>query len=429
MSLLSQTSVNQVPRQPRRRVVVTGLGAVTPIGNTASDFWQALLAGQSGIDHITAFDTTDHQCKIAGEVKGFDPHHYMDRKEVKRAARFVHLAAAAAIQAVEDANFKITELNAEHVGVIIGTGIGGIQVLEDQHTVFMTKGPNRCSPFMVPMMIANMAAAQVAILLGAKGPNTSTVTACASGSNAIGDAFQLLQRGEAQVVLAGGTEAAVTPLSIVGFAAAKTLSLRNQDPTRASRPFDKDRQGFVMGEGAGVVLLEELDHAKARGARIYAEIVGYGRTCDAYHITAPAPEGHGAARCIVLALKDADLLPTDVNYINAHGTGTLMNDSIETLAVKKALGDHAYATAISSTKSMTGHLMGGAGGIEAVASVLTVHQDQVPPTVNLDQPSEDCDLDYVPNHSRAMTVNVAISNSFGFGGHNATLVFRKYTET
>ncbi len=410
----------------RRRVVVTGLGAVTPIGNTASEYWQGLMAGRNGIGPITCFDASQHDCRIAGEVKAFDPTAYMDRKDVKRSDRFVHLAIAAALQALEDANFSITELNAEQVGVILGTGIGGLKVLEDQHTTLMNKGPGRCSPFMVPMMIANMAAAQIAIMAGAKGPNSCTVTACAAGSNAIGDAFQLLQRGEAQAMLTGGTESAITPLAMAGFAAARTLSTRNDTPETASRPFDAERDGFVMGEGSGMLLLEELEHARSRGARIYAEVVGYGRTCDAYHITSPDPNGDGASRAILLALKDAQLPIEAVGYINAHGTSTAVNDSTETMAVKKALGDHAYAIAMSSTKSMTGHLLGGSGGIEAVASVLAVYHDHLPPTINLEFPDESCDLDYVANQSREQVVNVAMSNSFGFGGHNATLIFRKY---
>ncbi|MDX2273239.1 MAG: beta-ketoacyl-ACP synthase II [Cyanobacteriota bacterium] len=412
----------------QRRVVITGLGSVTPIGNTPQEFWQGLMAGQSGIGPITLFDASRHECRIAGEVKGFDPHDYLDRKEVKRNDRFVHFALAAAKQALADAKLSITPLNAEQVGVLIGTGIGGLKVMEEQQTIFLQKGPDRCSPFMVPMMIANMAAGQVAIHLGAKGPNTCTVTACAAGSNAIGDAFRLIQRGDAQAMITGGTEAAITPLSIAGFAAARTLSLRNGDPAHACRPFDQDRDGFVMGEGAGILVLEELEHARSRGAHIYAEIVGYALTCDAYHITSPAPSGEGAARAIRLALKDARLDPSQVDYINAHGTSTQANDSNETAAVKSVLGEHAHRLTISSTKSMTGHLLGGSGGIEAVATVMSIARDRVPPTINLEHPSPECDLDYVAHHSRSQVVNVALSNSFGFGGHNATLVFAKYQE-
>ncbi|MGF1576084.1 MAG: beta-ketoacyl-ACP synthase II [Cyanophyceae cyanobacterium] len=414
------------PYPQPRRVVVTGLGALTPLGNTTDAYWQGLMTGQSGIGPITLFDSVRHACKIAGEVKGFDPTDYMERKEAKRADRFVQFAIGSTLQALEDAQFKITELNAEQVGVIIGTGVGGLKVMEDQQTVYLQKGPDRCSPFMVPMMIANMSAGQVAITVGAKGPNSCTVTACAAGSNAIGDAFRLIQRGDVQAMITGGTEAAITPLSIAGFTAARTLSLRNGDPTRASRPFDNDRDGFVMGEGSGIMLLEELEHALQRGAKIYAEIIGYGLTCDAYHITSPAPGGEGAARAIRLAIKDAGLEPEAVDYINAHGTSTPLNDSNETMAVKTALGQHAHHIAMSSTKSMTGHLLGGSGGIEAVATVLAVHNDRLPPTINLENPSPECDLDYVAKTSREQVVNVALSNSFGFGGHNVTLVFRKF---
>jgi len=410
----------------RKRVVVTGLGAITPIGNTLTAYWDGLLNGQSGIGPITLFDASRHECRIAGEVKGFDPHAYMDRKEAKRMDRFAQFGVSASKQAIADAQFVINDLNAEQVGVLIGTGIGGLKVLEDQQEINLTKGPDRCSPFMIPMMIANMAAGLTAIHTGAKGPNSCSVTACAAGSNAIGDAFRFVQNGYAQAMICGGTEAAVTPLSVAGFAACKAMSTRNDDPAHASRPFDKSRDGFVLGEGSGILILEELEHALARGARIYAEIVGYGATCDAYHITSPVPGGEGAARAISLALKDANLTPDQVSYINAHGTSTPANDSTETAAMKKALGDHAYKITVSSTKSMTGHLLGGSGGIEAVAAVMAVANDRVPPTINLDNPDPDCDLDYVPHHSREQIVNVALSNSFGFGGHNVTLAFKKY---
>jgi 3-oxoacyl-[acyl-carrier-protein] synthase II len=410
----------------RKRVVVTGLGAITPIGNTLTAYWDGLLSGQSGIGPITLFDASRHECRIAGEVKGFDPHAYMDRKEAKRMDRFAQFGVSASKQAIADAQFVINDLNAEQVGVLIGTGIGGLKVLEDQQEINLTKGPDRCSPFMIPMMIANMAAGLTAIHTGAKGPNSCSVTACAAGSNAIGDAFRFVQNGYAQAMICGGTEAAVTPLSVAGFAACKAMSTRNDDPAHASRPFDKSRDGFVLGEGSGILILEELEHALARGARIYAEIVGYGATCDAYHITSPVPGGEGAARAISLALKDANLTPDQVSYINAHGTSTPANDSTETAAMKKALGDHAYKITVSSTKSMTGHLLGGSGGIEAVAAVMAVANDRVPPTINLDTPDPDCDLDYVPHHSREQIVNVALSNSFGFGGHNVTLAFKKY---
>lgn len=410
----------------RKRVVVTGLGAVTPIGNTLSEYWEGLVSGRNGIGPITLFDAARHDCRIAGEVKGFDPFQYLDRKDAKRMDRFAQFAVAASKQAIADAQFVINDLNAEQVGVIIGSGVGGIKVLEDQQEVYLTKGPDRCSPFMVPMMIANMAAGLTAIHIGAKGPNSCPVTACASGSNAIGDAFRLIQGGYAQAMICGGAEAAITPLSVAGFAAARTLSTRNDDPAHASRPFDRDRNGFVMGEGAGILLLEELEHALSRGARIYAEMIGYGMTCDAYHMTSPVPGGEGAARAIQLALKDAGITPEQVSYINAHGTSTPMNDPNETAAIKTALGDHAYKVAVSSTKSMTGHLLGGSGGIEGVATALAVAHDQLPPTINLENPDPACDLDYVPNHSRSHKVDVAISNSFGFGGHNVTVAFRKY---
>ncbi len=410
----------------RKRVVVTGLGAITPIGNTVSEYWEGLLSGRNGIAPITLFDAEKHACRFAGEVKGFDPHDYLDRKEAKRMDRFAQFGVSASKQAIADAKFVIDELNAEQVGAIIGTGIGGLKVLEDQQEIYLNRGPDRCSPFMIPMMIANMAAGLTAIHTGAKGPNSCTVTACAAGSNAVGEAFRLIQAGYAQAMICGGTEAAVTPLGVAGFAAARALSTRNDDPEHACRPFDRDRDGFVMGEGAGILLLEELEFAKARGARIYAEIVGYGMTCDAYHMTSPVPGGLGAARAMQLALKDAGISPDRVSYVNAHGTSTPANDSTETAAIKTALGESAYQVAISSTKSMTGHLLGGSGGIEAVASVLAVANDQIPPTINLENPDPACDLDYVPHHSRAQKVEVALSNSFGFGGHNVTLVFKKY---
>ncbi|MEO1211005.1 MAG: beta-ketoacyl-ACP synthase II [Cyanobacteria bacterium J06638_20] len=409
-----------------KRVVVTGMGALTPIGNTLADYWDGLIAGRNGIGSITLFDASRHDSRIAGEVRGFDPQDYMERKEAKRMDRFAQFAVAASKQALADAEFEINDLNAEQVGIVIGTGIGGLKVMEDQQEVYLNRGPSRCSPFMVPMMIANMAAGLTAIQVGAKGPNNCTVTACAAGSNAIGDAFRLVQRGYAQAMICGGTEAAVTPLSFAGFASARALSTRNDDPTHACRPFDRDRDGFVMGEGSGILLLEELEHALSRGAKIYGEIVGYGMTCDAYHITSPVPGGEGAARAVQLAMKDAGVKPSDVSYINAHGTSTPANDSTETAAIKTALGEQAYNVVISSTKSMTGHLLGGSGGIEAVAAMMAIAHDRVPPTINLENPDPACDLDYIPNQSREHTVNVALSNSFGFGGHNVTLVFRKF---
>ncbi len=409
-----------------KRVVVTGLGAITPLGNTVTEYWQGLIKGHSGIEPITLFDASRHACRIAGEVKGFDPNDYLERKNAKRMDRFAQFAVCASTQALADARFAINDLNAAQVGVIIGSGIGGLKVLEEQEEIYLTRGPNRCSPFMVPMMIANMAAGLTAIHTGAKGPNSCPVTACAAGSNAVGEAFRLIQRGDAQAMLCGGTEAAITPLCVAGFAAAKSLSTRNQEPSRSSRPFARNRDGFVIGEGAGILLLEELEHAKSRGTHIYAEIVGYGLTCDAYHITAPVPGGEGAARAMQLSLKDAGLYPNQVDYINAHGTSTPANDATETLAIKKAFGNHAFQVAISSTKSMTGHLLGGSGGIEAVATVMTLATDEIPPTINLDYPDPACDLDYVPKLSRTQRVEVALSNSFGFGGHNVVLTFKKF---
>lgn len=411
----------------KKRVVVSGVGAVTPIGNTAADYWQGLVTGRSGIDRISLFDSSLHSVQIAAEVKNFDPLLYLTPKEVKRTVRFSQMAIAASKQAIADANFTIDELNSEQVGVIIGTGTGGMDWLELQDGILREQGPGRVSPFMVPLFIPNMAAGLTAIQLGAKGPNSCTVTACASGSNAIGDAFRLIQYGEAQAMICGGTEAAITPLVVAGFATARAMSTRNDDPAHASRPFDSERDGFVIGEGAGILLLEELQCALARGARIYAEIVGYGMTCDAYHMTSPTPAGEGAARAIRLALKDASVFPEQVSYINAHGTSTPLNDSTETQAIKSALGEEAARrTAISSTKSMTGHLLGGSGGIEAIATALAIYHDTAPPTINLQNPDPTCDLDYVPNQARSMPVEVALSNSFGFGGHNVTLVLRKF---
>lgn len=409
-----------------KRVVVTGLGAITPIGNNLDEYWQGLMAGKNGIGKITCFDTSNHGCKIAGEVKGFDPLVYMEKKEAKRMARFSQFAVAASQMALEDAQLIINDDNADEIGIVIGTGVGGLSVMEEQNEVLLNKGPSRVTPFLVPTMICNMAAGLTAIHTGAKGPNSCSVTACAAGSNSIGDAFRLVQSGYAKAMICGGTEAAITPLAMAGFASAKALSTRNDSPESASRPFDVDRDGFVMGEGCGILILEERESAIARGARIYAEMVGYGMTCDAYHMTAPVPEGLGATRAIELALKDGGLTPDQVSYINAHGTSTPANDKTETKAIKRALGDHAYKIAVSSTKSMTGHLLGGSGGIEAVATVMAIASDLVPPTINLQNPDPECDLDYVADESRKLTVDVALSNSFGFGGHNVTLAFRKH---
>jgi 3-oxoacyl-[acyl-carrier-protein] synthase II len=413
----------------RKRVVVTGLGAITPIGNTLDEYWTGLTSGKNGVGSITIFDPARHDCKIAAETKGFDPLQYVEKKEAKRMDRFAQFAVCASKQALADAGLKITDLNARDIGVIVGTGVGGLKVLEDQQEIYLTKGPDRCSPFMIPMMIANMAAGLVAIQIGAKGPNCCTVTACAAGSNAIGEAFRLIQGGYAKAMICGGAESAITPLGIAGFAACRAISTCNEDPTHASRPFDVKRDGFVMGEGSGILVLEELHHALDRGAKIYAEVAGYGMTCDAYHMTSQIPGGVEAARAMALALEDGNISPDTVDYINAHGTSTPINDPTETAAIKKTLGDRAYKVAISSTKSMTGHLLGGAGGIEGVATALAIKHDIAPPTINLENPDPECDLDYVPNKARSMPINVAMSNSFGFGGHNVTLVFKKYQDS
>lgn len=410
----------------KRRVVVTGMACFTPIGNGLEDFWTGLSTGKNGVGPITQFDSSNQKVHFAAEVKDFDALHFIDKKEAKRMDRFTQFGVAASIQALQDAQFVINDLNSEQVGILIGSGVGGIRIMEEQQEILLTKGPDRCSPFMVPMMISNMASGQAAIHTGAKGPNSCTVTACTAGTNAIGDAFRIIQMGHAQAMLCGGTESAVTPLSIAGFAAARALSTRNDDPEHASRPFDKDRDGFVLGEGCGILLLEELTYAQARGARIYAELVGYAMTCDAYHMTAPVPGHEGAARAMRLALKDASIAPEQLDYLNAHGTSTPGNDANESMAIKTALGDHAYKVSISSTKSMTGHLLGASGGIEVIASVLAMQHDLVPPTINLDSPDELCDLDYTPKVAKARTINYAMSNSFGFGGHNGCLIFKKF---
>lgn len=407
-----------------RRVVVTGLGLVTPLGTGVEKTWKALCAGESGIRRITKFDPTGYDAQIAGEVRDFDPAHFIEKKEIKKMDTFIHYAVGAAQLAVDDAGFKVTPEEAPQVGVYIGSGIGGLGSIEHYHNVLKEKGPGRVSPFFIPMTIINLASGQVAIRIGAKGPNSCAVTACATGNHCIGDAFRLIQRGDADVMVAGGAEAAVTPLGVAGFAAAKALSFRNDEPTKASRPFDRDRDGFVLGEGAGVVVIEEMEHARRRGARIYAEVIGYGMNSDAYHITAPPEEGEGAVRCMELALKDAGIAKDQVGYINAHGTST-MADAIETRAIKKVFGDHAFRIPVSSTKSMTGHLLGAAGGIEAVFSILALFHGVLPPTINLENPDPACDLDYVPNIARPAAVKTALSNSFGFGGVNACLILKR----
>jgi 3-oxoacyl-[acyl-carrier-protein] synthase II len=408
-----------------RRVVVTGLGAVTPIGNSVSEYWEGLRTGRNGVAAITLFDASRHPCRFAAEVKDFDPSGSIERKEAKRWDRFCQFAVVAAKQAVAQSGLEIQAGNPERVGVSIGSGVGGLLMMETQAHVLADRGPERVSPFCVPMMIPNMAAGLTAIALGAKGPSTAASTACAAGSNAIGDAFRLIQLGVADAMVCGGAESAITPLGVAGFASAKALSFRNDDPATASRPFDRERNGFVIGEGAGMLVLESLDHARARGAEILAEVVGYGMTCDAYHYTLPSPGGVGAAQAIRLALTDAGLEPDDVDYVNAHGTSTQANDSNETAAIKAALGSRALAIPVSSTKSMTGHLLGGSGGIEAVAGVMAIGHNLVPPTINYHNPDPACDLDVVPNQAREQTLDVVLSNSFGFGGHNVCLAFRR----
>jgi 3-oxoacyl-[acyl-carrier-protein] synthase II len=407
-----------------RRIVVTGLGVITPLGTGVEKTWKAICAGESGISRITKFDPAAYDAQIAGEVKDFDPAQFIEKKEIKKMDTFIHYAVGAAQLAVDDAGFTVAPEEAEKVGVYIGSGIGGLGSIEYYHKILQEKGPGRVSPFFIPMTIINLASGQVAIRLGAKGPNSCAVTACATGNHCIGDAYRLIQAGDADVMIAGGAEAAITPLGVAGFAASKALSFRNDEPTKASRPFDKDRDGFVLGEGAGVVVLEELEHARRRGVRIYAELIGYGMNSDAYHITAPSEEGEGAVRCMELALKDAGIGKDQVGYINAHGTST-MADAIETKAIKQLFGEQAYRIPVSSTKSMTGHLLGAAGGIEAVFSVLALHHGILPPTINLDHPDPACDLDYIPHRARPATATAALSNSFGFGGVNACLLFRK----
>jgi 3-oxoacyl-[acyl-carrier-protein] synthase II len=399
---------------------------VTPLGSGAEKTWKALCVGKSGIGRISRFDTTNFQTKIAGEVKDFDPEDFLDKKQVRRMDSFVHYCMASTIMAMEDSKLEVANQDAERIGVLIGTGLGGLPTLEKNHTLLIEGGPKKISPFFIPMMIANMAPGQIAIHFGVKGPNTCVVTACAAGSHAIGDSFKLIQRGDADIVITGGTEATITPLNIGGFNAMKAISTNNDEPEKASRPFDKNRDGFVPAEGAGTIILEELELALKRGANIYAEIVGYGLTGDAFHITAPDPQGSGAARCMKMALNDAKILPYEVDYINAHGTSTPLNDTIETIAIKTVFNEYSKKVPVSSTKSMTGHLLGAAGGVEAVFTILTIRDGIIPPTINYETPDPDCDLDYVPNVARKADVKIAVSNSFGFGGTNATLVFKRF---
>ena len=408
-----------------RRVVVTGIGVISALGTGVEKNWNALLQGKSGVDRITRFDASELPTQIAGEVKDFNAEEFIDKKEIKKMDLFIQYALAAAEMAMQDSALVINEENAERVGVLVGSGLGGLPTIEKYHDALAEGGYKKVSPFFIPMLIINLAPGQISIRYGAKGPNFSVVSACAAGTHAIGEAYHVIRRGDADAMITGGAESTITPLSIAGFNAMKALSTRNDDPQGASRPFDKDRDGFVMGEGAGILVLEEYEAAKARGAKIYAEVVGYGLSGDAYHLTAPAPEGEGAARCMKMALKGARLNPEDVDYINAHGTSTPFNDYYESLAIKSALGAHSRKVMVSSTKGMTGHALGAAGGIEAVFSLLAMDRGVVPPTINYQTPDPDCDLDYVPNTARQATVNVALSNSLGFGGTNATIIFKK----
>ncbi len=410
------------------RVVITGLGVITPIGNSVTSFWQSCKDGLGGVGPVTCFDASKLDSRIAGEVKGFDPAAYgMTFKDVKRMDKFGQYAVASAKQAIESAGLDLEKEDRTRIGVVVGSGIGSLYTIEEEHKIMLNKGPGRMSPFLIPMLIVNEAAGQVGIFFGLKGPNTCVATACASGSHSIGDAFRILERGDADVMVAGGTESAVVATGMGGFCALKALSTRNNDPEKASRPFDKERDGFIMAEGCGIVVMETLEHAKKRNAPIIAEMVGYGMTCDAYHITAPDPEGDGAGRAMQLAIKDAKLNAEDVDYVNAHGTSTKLNDKIETLSMKRAFGAHAKKIMVSSTKSMTGHLLGAAGGVELIACCLAIKDSVVPPTINYEYPDPDCDLDYVPNTARKVNVDVCMSNSLGFGGHNASLIVRKYT--
>lgn len=410
----------------KKRVVITGLGCVTPVGTGKDDFWVNIKSGVSGIDKITRFDYTNYQTQIAGEVKDFTPEDYISKKELKKMDRFTQFAMVASKLAVADSELDLNNIDGNRMGTVIGTGIGGVETIEAQHKNLLEKGNRRVSPFFIPMMIGNMAAGQVAIEFGAKGPSTNICTACASGTNSVGDAFKIIQRGDADIMIAGGTEAAVAEFAVAGFCNMKAMSTNNDNPQKASRPFDKDRDGFVMGEGCGILILEELESAIKRNAKIYAEIVGYGMTSDAYHITTPAESGEGAARAMQVAINDAGIEPEKIDYINAHGTSTYYNDLYETMAIKSVFGENAKNVSISSTKSMTGHLLGASGAIEAIVCALAIKDNFVPPTINLENPGEGMDLDYTPNKGKERTINYALSNSLGFGGHNATIVLKKY---
>jgi 3-oxoacyl-[acyl-carrier-protein] synthase II len=409
-----------------RRVVITGLGPITSIGIGKENYWNSLIEGKSGISYITNFDTEGYTSKIGAEVKDFQPEEYMDKKEAKRMDKFAQFAVAATKLALEDSELNLDDIDKERVGVILGSGVGGIETLEAEHTKLMEKGPRRVSPFFIPMMISNMGPGQITMMYGFKGPSFTITTACASGTHAIGESFRMIQKGVSDVIITGGSEAAVSPIAVAGFCSMKALSTRNEEPEKASRPFDKDRDGFVIGEGAGIIVLEELEHALKRNAHIYGEVIGYGATSDAYHITAPDPEAKGAAEAMRLALEEANLDFDKVDYINAHGTSTYYNDKLETLAIKKVFKGHAYKLAISSTKSMTGHLLGAAGGIEAIATVLAIEEGIIPPTINYETPDPECDLDYTPNKAVKREIKYALSNSLGFGGHNATILLKKY---
>jgi 3-oxoacyl-[acyl-carrier-protein] synthase II len=409
-----------------RRVVVTGVGLLTPLGIGTETSWEAIRAGKCGIGPITQFDATAFSCRIAGEVKGFDPAAYIEKKEIKKMGRFIQFAIAAADCALKGSGLKVQPEDAEMVGVYIGSGIGGFEVIEREHLTLLKDGPRRISPFFIPATIINLASGYVSIRSGAKGPNSATATACTTSAHSIGDSFRLIQRGDAVAMICGGTEACITPMGVGGFAAMRALSTRNDEPARASRPWDKDRDGFVVGEGAGILILEELEFARRRGANILAEIVGYGMSADAFHVTAPPADGDGAFRVMRNGLRDAGIEPHQIDYINAHGTSTDVGDRAETMAIKRAFGDHAYKVAVSSTKSMTGHLLGGAGGLEAGITVMAIRDQVAPPTINLENPDEGCDLDYVPLHARPMKIDYALSNSFGFGGTNGCLIFKKF---
>ena len=409
-----------------RRVVITGLGAVTPIGTGVENYWNSLLEGKSGIKKIERFDVSEFSSQIAGQVEGFNPKEFFDARSIRRMDKSTQFALASAIMAKDDANIDFSQDDPYRIGVVLGSGIGGMETLDGQFRTLLNKGPNRVSPLFIPMMISNILAGQIGMHFKAKGPNMVITTACASSTHALGVSYKLIRNGEADVIISGGSEAAITPLALAGFCSMKALSTRNDAPEKASRPFDKERDGFVMAEGAGILILEELEHARKRGAKIYAEIIGFGMSADAYHITAPDPEGEGAKKAMELAIMDAGISPQDVDYINAHGTSTPLNDKLETLAIKKLFKEHAYNLAVSSNKSMIGHLLGAAGAVEAVATALTLKEGVIPPTINYENPDPECDLDYVPNEKRVKNVKIALSNSFGFGGHNASIVLKKY---